>query len=523
MTKKILAMVLCLMELDAWCQIPLKSHTLDTDDGLPSNYIINMVQDPQGYVWMATSDGLCRYDGYSFDIHKHTTDSNDSLLLSNRVRELHQNPNGLLFVRLQGEQYSCYDTNRKRFIPFIPDGKNHRNYCDCAFMPDGTTWLWYDYPGCIEVTYRDGKVESREYNKENGLLRSNNVNFVDADSRGRIWVGTQEGLYLKKDGQLRLAEGKTGFVAVAEVSGITYFATTDHRIMHVGDDAVLTVDVDGWPGWTASNRVRGLVPLGDQLLVVTDRTTYSYDTKRHQVGVGSVQIPGGTVSRDNTGRYYVMDRSVVIHYFDTQRGETYTFPVLDGRLLSKRGVSPCSVLTDHDGNIWISTLGNGLFVFDPTTHTLEHHSPKLSVRSPIQTDYLYGMMADRSGNIWLSQENMGISVVTAMPKSVKRLTATSSLSPDCTKQPTVGSGPATSPAVHSSLTAVRCNPPNWASTTTSCPSVLTARATGGWGHAAMASMWMAASMPTIRAMPHRSPTERCLISCVTEKTVCGWV
>ena len=428
--KRLFTVALCLVALGAWCQIPLKSHTLDTDDGLPSNYIINMVQDPQGYVWMATSDGLCRYDGYSFDIHKHTTDSNDSLLLSNRVRELHQNPNGLLFVRLQGEQYSCYDTNSKRFIPFIPDGKNHRNYCDCAFMPDSTTWLWYDYSGCIEVTYRNGKVESREYNKENGQLRSNNVNFVDADSRGRIWVGTQEGLYLKKDGRLRLAEGKTGFVAVAEVRGVTYFATTDHRIMHVGDEAVLTTDVDVWPGWAAGNRVRGLVPLGDQLLVITDRTTYSYDTKRHQVGLGSVQIPGGTVSRDNTGRYYVMDRSVVIHYFDTQRGETYTFPVLDGKLLSKRGVSPCNVLTDHNGNIWISTLGNCLFVFDPTTHTLEHHSPKMSVKSPIQTDYLYGMMADRSGNIWLSQENMGISVVTAMPKSVRRLTATNSLSPD---------------------------------------------------------------------------------------------
>ena len=430
MIKRLLAMVLCLVAADAWCQIPLKSHTLDTDDGLPSNYIINMVQDPQGYVWMATSDGLCRYDGYSFDVHKHDTESNDSLLLSNRVRELHQNPNGLLFVRLQGEQYCCYDTNRRQFVPFIPDGKNHKNYCNCAFMPDSTTWLWYDYTGCIEVTYRNGVVRSREYNKENGSLRSNYVHFVEADSRGRVWVGTQEGLYLKKDGQLKLVDSKTGFLGMAELKGTTYFATTDHRIVHAGKDGHLVTDVAEWPGWAADNHLRGLVPLGSQLLVVTDGTTYSYDTQKRQVGMGNVQIPGGTVFRDNTEHYYVMDRSVVIHYFDTQRGETYTFPVLDGKLLSKRGVSPCSVLTDRTGNIWISTLGNGLFIFDPTTHTLEHHSPKMSGRSSIQTDYLYGMMADRSGNIWLSQENMGISVVTAMPKSVRRLTATNSLSPD---------------------------------------------------------------------------------------------
>ena len=430
MMKRIFAMALCFAAMGAWSQIPLKTHTLDTDDGLPSNYIINMVQDPQGYVWMATSDGLCRYDGYSFDIHKHDSEGNDSLLLSNRVRELHQNPNGLLFVRLQGEQYCCYDTNRRQFVSFIPDGKNHRNYCNCAFMPDSSTWLWYDYTGCIEVTYRNGVVKSREYNKENGRLRSNNVHFVEADSRGRVWVGTQEGLYLKRDGDLKLVDGKTGFLGMAELKGITYFATTDHRIVHAADDGTLKDDVREWPGWAANNHLRGLVPLNDQLLVITDGTTYQFDPQRRVTGTGSVQIPGGTVFRDNTGRYYVQDRSVVIHYFDTQRGETYTFPVLDGKLLSKRGVSPCSVLTDSDGNIWISTLGNGLFIFDPTTHTLEHHSPKMSGRSPIQTDYLYGMMADRSGNIWLSQENMGISVVTAMPKSVRRLTATSSLSPD---------------------------------------------------------------------------------------------
>ena len=430
MTKRILAMALCLMATSAWCQLPLKTHTLNTDDGLPSNYIINMVQDPQGYVWMATSDGLCRYDGYSFDIHRHDPHSNDSLLLSNRVRELHQNPNGLLFVRLQGEQYSCYDTHRRQFVPFIPDGKNHKNYCDCAFMPDNTTWLWYDYSGCIEVTYRDGIVSSREYNKENGLLRSNNVRFVEADSHGRVWVGTQEGLYLKQGEQLRLIDGKTGFIAMAELKGTTYFATTDHRIMHAESDVTLTADVSNWPGWDTSNRLRGVVPLNDQLLVITDSQTYSYDPQRHQVNIGSMQIPGGTVRRDNMGRYYVADRSVVIYYFDTQRGETYTFSILDSKLLSKRGITPYEVLTDHDGNIWISTLGNGLFIFDPTTHTLEHHSPKMSARPPIQTDYLYGMMADRSGNIWLSQENMGISVVTAMPRSVRRLTATNSLSPD---------------------------------------------------------------------------------------------
>ena len=123
---------LCLYILVSWGQIELKYRDLSTEDGLPSNSIINIVQDPQGYIWMATSDGLCRYDGYSSDVLRHEENGNNKLLLTNQLRWLFQNPNGLLFIRLQGERYSCYDTNKRRFVRFIPDGNDQKNYCDCV-------------------------------------------------------------------------------------------------------------------------------------------------------------------------------------------------------------------------------------------------------------------------------------------------------------------------------------------------------------------------------------------------------
>ena len=84
--------------LTSWGQIELKYRDLSTEDGLPSNSIINIVQDPQGYIWMATSDGLCRYDGYSSDVLRHEENGNNKLLLTNQLRWLSQNPNGLLFI-----------------------------------------------------------------------------------------------------------------------------------------------------------------------------------------------------------------------------------------------------------------------------------------------------------------------------------------------------------------------------------------------------------------------------------------
>ena len=36
------------------------------DDGIPSNYVYRVIQDEQGYIWMATLNGISKFDGYRF-------------------------------------------------------------------------------------------------------------------------------------------------------------------------------------------------------------------------------------------------------------------------------------------------------------------------------------------------------------------------------------------------------------------------------------------------------------------------
>jgi ligand-binding sensor domain-containing protein len=36
------------------------------EDGLPSRLVYDAIQDKDGFMWFATANGLCRYDGNNF-------------------------------------------------------------------------------------------------------------------------------------------------------------------------------------------------------------------------------------------------------------------------------------------------------------------------------------------------------------------------------------------------------------------------------------------------------------------------
>lgn len=50
-----------------------------TSDGLPNNHIERIAQDRNGFLWIATWDGLSRFDGYEFRNYYHLPTDSTSL------------------------------------------------------------------------------------------------------------------------------------------------------------------------------------------------------------------------------------------------------------------------------------------------------------------------------------------------------------------------------------------------------------------------------------------------------------
>ena len=86
-----------------------QSHTpghYGVEDGLPNNNVIDITQDGQGFIWIATESGLSRFDGRNFTAYT----KNNSDIVSNALNTLlYVREDSQLWIGSQREGISVFD------------------------------------------------------------------------------------------------------------------------------------------------------------------------------------------------------------------------------------------------------------------------------------------------------------------------------------------------------------------------------------------------------------------------------
>ena len=61
----------------------IRFEHLTVKDGLSQNYVISILKGSKGFLWIGTSDGLNKYDGYNFTKYRHSPADPTSLSSNN--------------------------------------------------------------------------------------------------------------------------------------------------------------------------------------------------------------------------------------------------------------------------------------------------------------------------------------------------------------------------------------------------------------------------------------------------------
>ena len=131
---------------------------LSVEDGLPSRLVFDAAQDKDGFIWFATLNGLCRYDGHFFKIYN----TQNSALSSNVVTSIAIDAKNHLFIQSTQDfgttnplfNIQVLDLNANQFIslhqalpemPFESDQSNnliHDASGNMYFLTDQRTKIW---------------------------------------------------------------------------------------------------------------------------------------------------------------------------------------------------------------------------------------------------------------------------------------------------------------------------------------------------------------------------------------------
>ena len=169
-------------------------------DGLPSTHINAVSLDRDGYVWIATRDGLARYDGVGYRVYRHVPGDLHSLP-GNFVQSLYVDAGNRVWVGVEGHGLSVLDLERRKFRHFDRADFPMIHSDDVWAITgtgDGALWFGMYAGGLYRLTAPDAATPAIQRfdakPDDPHRLPSPDVIALAVDSADTLWVGTAAGL-----------------------------------------------------------------------------------------------------------------------------------------------------------------------------------------------------------------------------------------------------------------------------------------------------------------------------------------
>ena len=142
----ILSFILLLTTLSGYAQT---GKLFEAYKQLSSSFVNQVYLDRDGFIWVSTRNGLCRYDGYQFRIYKKDTYES---MLSNYVNSIIQDSKGLFYIGMFGALQTFDGTLFHEVKVKLLDGHIVPCYVTCfAELPSGTVMVGTSGHGIVQM------------------------------------------------------------------------------------------------------------------------------------------------------------------------------------------------------------------------------------------------------------------------------------------------------------------------------------------------------------------------------------
>ncbi|MBO5579531.1 MAG: helix-turn-helix domain-containing protein [Prevotella sp.] len=363
MKSKVLVFLFFILPLSMTAQT---GKLFDADKQLSSSFVSEIYLDRDGFIWVATRNGLNKYDGYQFRLFKKEKKA-ELGMASNYVNCMVQDRNGLFYVGMYGALQSF---NGYRFKDIkVHDLQDHvmPPYVTCLLeRENGEILIGTSGHGLLRLTDKDNA-----HQMGGALADIIGVHCMIEDQQQRIWLVTEEQGLVCYDGnktfryfeddifrtQMRsVCEGRDGRIYVGTAKNGLYVLTQKGFFEHIEVTGAL-------PVVEIYNNMKGELLLG-------------YDG----MGMGIFQPQTGILTNNP---YY--SREV-----DLSKSKCY------------------SIVEDKTGNVWLGLLQKGIFMQPRTETPFNYMGFKLGANNLIGQACVTSVLIDSKGRTWIGTDKDGL-------------------------------------------------------------------------------------------------------------------
>ncbi len=232
--KAILTISISCLWLGAAAQNAKGYEVISTAQGLSQGMVFDMLQDKEGFIWVATKNGLNRYDGYSFKIFANDP-YNPHSLSSNTIMKLFEDSKGRLWVGTETTGINIYNKTNGQFYRIAHNPSNAAslsgNQIRCINeMPDGKILIATEAPGLNILELSDKFFETDAPPAITKLALPNNVLVygMGNDKNNTMWIGGMDKTVYKFDG----TNNSFAPLANAQLINNGYFADDENILIN---------------------------------------------------------------------------------------------------------------------------------------------------------------------------------------------------------------------------------------------------------------------------------------------------
>lgn len=398
---------------------------LNIMNGLPQNTVNCIAQDNQGFIWLGTRNGLCRFDGY--EIRNYFNDESDTLSLTNNfIISLHKDKSGKLWV-LTEKGICLYNQQTDKFRRYNL-WQGHRVLRGNFFFETAKGRLFVSTFN--EIYAYNQATDKFDLVLSNALLQKHtavDIFSLVVDENDILWLGTLNGIHwydlnskefstqiVSKQASAKLANLQINRIYIDKYRRI-WIGTAENGVLVYTPATQSIVQFDTRNGFTNNNIGAICQDEQNNMWIGTEQGVNIVDNnlrlikKIEQNAADMSNLSDNaiySIFNDNASNIWVgtFFGGLNIFYKGSDNFTIYPFGYLSKHLSGK---AVRQIISNDANSLWIATEDGGLNFLDKKTRNIQHYE---NGNGKIKLSYhnIHSLLKDKNNNLWIGTFTGGL-------------------------------------------------------------------------------------------------------------------